>query len=159
MISVSKNINNVFKDLEIEVNRLSARVKEEELRKYLDKLKDDIDEIKAESGFKTEFGKKLDLCNGFIEESLLRLDYDDFDIAVMTFNNGVKNHLKGKLNSDEKTSQLVKDAHKENIIDYDMMYDLNWIVNMRNDYLKNKKDIFPDIARIRKIMNGFRELI
>ncbi len=158
-IEVAKTRKNEFKDLEIEVNKLSDKIKEEELRKYLDKLKEDIDEIKAESGFKTEFGKKLDLCNDFIEESLLRLDYDDFDIAIMTFNNGVENHLKGQLNSDEKLSQLVKDAHKKNIIDYDMMYDLNWIVNMRMDYMKNKKEIFPDIARMRKLIHRFNEFI
>ncbi len=158
-IEVAKTRKNEFKDLEIEVNKLSDKIKEEELRKYLDKLKEDIDEIKAESGFKTEFGKKLDLCNNFIEESLLRLDYDDFDIAIMTFNNGVENHLKGKLNSDEKLSQLVKDAHQNNIIDYDMMYDLNWIVNMRMDYMKNKKEIFPDIARMRKLIHRFSEFI
>lgn len=158
-IEIVKTRKTEFKDLEIEVNKLSDKIKEEELQKYLNKLKEDINEIKAESGFKTEFGKKLDLCNDFIEESLLRLDYDDFDIAIMTFNNGVENHLKGKLNSKENLSQLVKDAHQHNIIDYDMMYDLNWIVNMRMDYMKNKKEIYPDIARMRKLLNRFGEFI
>ncbi|MCK4524232.1 hypothetical protein KAU15_04825, partial [candidate division WOR-3 bacterium] len=43
-IEVAKTRKNEFKDLEIEVNKLSDKIKEEELRKYLDKLKKDIDE-------------------------------------------------------------------------------------------------------------------
>ncbi len=151
-----RNRKEDFIRVENQLNKLSDRVNEEEHIDTINKMKDDMNIMKEEFYANTVFGEKMRKCSDFAQESILRLDYGDIDIAVSVFNRGLKRDLESRFERKGDVRDFIKMAHQGHIIDYDMMYDLNWIVNLRADLSRVKKDIYPDISRMRNTINNYR---
>lgn len=148
---------NEFERVNEQIILLEKRVQDEEMKQYLKTLKSEYETIMDNSQFKTEFSSQLSQCSNYVEEALLRLDFNDISIAINVFLRGLESDLTKMTGEENTLRELVKTAHEKHILNYDMMYNLNWLINLDHDYLKHKNDIFPDIARIRKIFNDYKE--
>lgn len=148
---------NEFERVNEQIILLEKRVQDEEMKQYLETLKSEYETIMDNSQFKTEFSTQLSQCSNYVEEALLRLDFNDISIAINVFLRGLREDLMKITGDDDSLRELVKTAHEKHGLNYDVMYNLNWLINLDHDYLKHKKDIFPDIARIRKIFNDYEE--
>lgn len=148
-----------FDKVNEQINMLEQRVRDDETKQYLQGLKEEYRTIMDDSQFKTAFSAQLARCGDYVEEAILRLDFNDISIAVSVFLAGLKADLIKMTGAEHTLRELVKTAHEQHMIDYDLMYNLNWLVNLDHDYLRHKQDIFPDIARIRKTFSDYNRNI
>lgn len=147
-----------FDSIRAELNKVKEKTSDIEVLKDVKNMEIEVDRLVVQYGLGEDFTRKLLTCRDFIEEALLRLDYDDYRIAIQVFNEGMRKKLKARFETtEEKYRELIMYAFRNGVIDIDMKQDLLWVMNL--DAMALKERLGPkDKARLRLTIEHCRKI-
>lgn len=138
-----------FDSIRAELNKVKEKTSDIEVLKDVKNMEIEVDRLVVQYGLGEDFTRKLLTCRDFIEESLLRLDYDDYRIAIQVFNEGMRKRLKARFETQEEDyRELIMYAFRSGVIDIDKKQDLLWVMNLDAMALKERLGA-KDKARVR----------
>lgn len=144
--------------LQDEIDKLKEITYDHVLSGQIDNIEQKLKRLKEKSGYHGDLEKRLAECRDFIDEAVLRVEFDDFKGAVNSVQKNLHTFLTGISGGDGETKDVVEAEYRNRVINFELRQDLIWFINLRNTPERGAGGPKYNPERLQRLFEGLRDL-